>query len=133
MNETSADSQELNDFDTEALGRRIAAARKARGISQMDLALDVGVTQGAVSGWESGRYPMVLQKLPALCRSLGVTPNDLLPDAGDVPVGEVHKKGRAGAMRLVAKVSDLHESGVLTPERVGLLMALLEDFEKRAR
>ena len=36
-------------------GRRLAAARKAKGLYQRDLAALVGVTAGCISMWETGR------------------------------------------------------------------------------
>lgn len=52
--------------------------RKEKGISQCDLALSLGVTQGAVSMWESGAYMPSSKKLLQLAAVLGCTVDELL-------------------------------------------------------
>ena len=41
-------------MDLEQTGRLIAQARKARGLTQQELAEKIGVTDKAVSRWETG-------------------------------------------------------------------------------
>lgn len=52
--------------------------RKEKGISQCDLALSLGVTQGAVSMWESGACMPSSKKLLKLAVVLGCTVDELL-------------------------------------------------------
>ena len=60
------------------LGRRIRAARKARGMTQTEVERAVGVTHGPLSGWEAGTRNPTLGSLLALCRVLRVSPCTLL-------------------------------------------------------
>lgn len=61
-----------------SIGKNIAAARKAKGLTQDQLALRMGVTQGAVTGWETNKRDPKIKQLPALCAVLGVSVETLL-------------------------------------------------------
>lgn len=56
----------------------IREQRKLLNISQVDLAKKIGVTQGLVSVWESGKYLPRAEKLPLIADALGCTVDDLL-------------------------------------------------------
>lgn len=62
------------------LGRRIAAARASRGLSQAELAEALGLTQSAISRIESGDRAVDSLELAALARHLGVSILDLLEE-----------------------------------------------------
>ena len=65
-------------MDAKKTGELIAALRKEKGWSQAELAERLGVTNKAVSRWETGRgYPDV-ELLPLVARELGVTISELL-------------------------------------------------------
>lgn len=74
-----------------ALGRRIVAARKARGLSAAKLAGLLGVSSVAVNHWEKGRHGPDPRLMPRLADALGVSADYLeegaIPGA-DPPVGE---------------------------------------------
>ncbi len=55
---------------------KIKELRLAAGLTQMQLAKMMDVSQSTVVGWEQGSYPPA-KKLPALAEALGVTINDL--------------------------------------------------------
>ena len=68
------------------IGRFIAASRKARNLTQRQLADKLGISDKTVSKWERGKgLPEVSLMLP-LCASLDITVNDLLSgeQVGDV-------------------------------------------------
>ena len=68
-------------MDAKKTGELIAALRKEKGWSQTELAERLGVTNKAVSRWETGRgYPDV-ERLPLLAKELGVTISELLDGA----------------------------------------------------
>lgn len=54
-----------------SIHQRIAQAREAQGLSQRQLAVRVGVTQQAVSSWETNSIPGV-RLLRQVCRELGL-------------------------------------------------------------
>ena len=56
---------------------RMKAARAARGLSQTDLAEAVGVARQTIGLIESGGYNPTLNLCILICKTLGVTLNDL--------------------------------------------------------
>ena len=63
----------------ETMGGRIARLRRERGMTQADLANQMGVTDKAVPKWERDRSCPDLHSLPRLARALGVPVEELLP------------------------------------------------------
>lgn len=66
-------------------GQRIADARRAVGMSQVQLAGALGVTQQLVSAWEHGHASPKIDRRPLVARILGVHTSDLFgyPDDDD--------------------------------------------------
>jgi len=62
------------------IGPKIAAIRQERRVSRAALARAVGVTPGAVQGWESGKSPVKAIYWEPVARALGVTVQDLTDD-----------------------------------------------------
>lgn len=62
----------------ETIGNRIAKYRKAKGMTQEDLAGKMGVSPQAVSKWETDTSCPDISSLPQLCRILGITADELL-------------------------------------------------------
>lgn len=60
---------------------RIAAARKAAGLTQEALGEKLGVSRQAVSKWESGASDPSTSNLLALARLYGVSAEELLREA----------------------------------------------------
>ena len=60
------------------IGAFIAALRRERGWTQVELGERLGVTNKTVSRWETGRYMPDLGTLEPLCGLLGVGINELL-------------------------------------------------------
>ena len=59
---------------------RIQSLRKAKGMSQEELADKVGVSRQAVSKWESGASDPSTTNLMALAKLFGVEAEDLLKE-----------------------------------------------------
>lgn len=74
------------------LADRIQALRKAKGISQEELADQVGVSRQAVSKWESEQSTPDLEKIIAMSGFFGVTTDYLLK--GIEPAADQKQKGR---------------------------------------
>ncbi len=64
------------------LGERIAVWRRHRGILQEDLATKVGLTQGAVSHWETSTTEPAHDILEKMVKAFGIT---MAQFYGDVP------------------------------------------------
>ena len=60
------------------LGSRVAQVRKAQGITQVQLAEFLGVSQQTVTAYEVGRRRMSVSALPMLARHLGVSVEELM-------------------------------------------------------
>jgi DNA-binding transcriptional regulator YiaG len=63
----------------ESLGTRIRTLREAGGLTQMDLAMAIGVTEAAVSAWETGNsLDLKLQTFLRILDVLGVAEPEYL-------------------------------------------------------
>jgi transcriptional regulator with XRE-family HTH domain len=56
-----------------AFGERMAALRKAQGVTQVQLAETLGVSQQAITAYESGQRRVPISLLPSLANALGTT------------------------------------------------------------
>ncbi len=61
------------------------SAREGRGLSQQELAQELGVDQSTVSLWESGKTKPRANLLPKVAKLLGCTIDELLTDEGATP------------------------------------------------
>jgi len=62
----------------QALGQRVAALRKAQGLTQAELAALLGISQQLMASYEVGRCCIRLTLLPALAQHLAVSVEELL-------------------------------------------------------
>lgn len=67
----------------ETLGMRIASARKAKGLTQEELAEKLGVSSQAVSKWENDLSCPDISLLPKLAQVLGMSVDELLTGKND--------------------------------------------------
>ncbi len=72
------ESEVLQTMDQQKIGGFIAARRKAAGLTQNQLAEQLGITGKAVSKWECGRSMPDLSLFTPLCALLGITLAELL-------------------------------------------------------
>ena len=75
-NGTSVNSHDEQFFKT--LGSRIASARKARGLTQHQVADQLGIAQQTYAHYEVGRVRFPASTLPILAQILGLTTEELL-------------------------------------------------------
>ena len=66
------------DFSELTFGDRLRAVREARGISQKDLAVKIGVLPNYISCYERNINNPNIQMLEWICKALGVSASDLL-------------------------------------------------------
>ncbi|GAB7541664.1 helix-turn-helix domain-containing protein [Cupriavidus sp. 8B] len=93
---TMAISTEERDFFV-ALGERITTFRKARGITQVQLAEVLGVSQQTIQAYEVGRRRIQVSALPVVARTLSVSLEELFGEGnsaqrkrGPVPKWQQH-------------------------------------------
>lgn len=77
-------------MDQIKIGKFIAARRKTAGLTQMQLAEKLGITDRAVSKWENGRSLPDASIMLELCEALDISVNDLL--CGEVVTVENYDK-----------------------------------------
>lgn len=82
-------------MDNQKIGSFICSLRKAKGLTQKELAEKLNVTDKAVSKWERGMGYPEITTMPILAEALGVSTSELMlgeksqPDSGSVPDTEV--------------------------------------------
>ncbi len=59
------------------VGENLRMARKAKGITQKELAKELNKYQPDYSEYESGKIQLDYEKIVYLCERLDITPNDL--------------------------------------------------------
>lgn len=70
------------------LGRRIRAAREAKGLSQAEAAREAGIPGHSLWRYEDGRVAPDLENLARVARVLGVTIESLLAEDTNTPAPE---------------------------------------------
>jgi transcriptional regulator with XRE-family HTH domain len=68
-------------FDMDRIGRKISELRKAKNMTQMELADLMGISFQAVSNWERGNSMPDISKLPELARILESSIDELLSES----------------------------------------------------
>lgn len=75
-------------------GANLKRLRIAKGLSQADIAAELGVSGPAISGWESGRARPKHDRLAPLATLLGVPAAQLLVDLSTDPAEDLISQGR---------------------------------------
>lgn len=87
-------------MNQEKIGAFIANMRKSLGMSQKQLADKVGVTDKAVSKWETGKSLPEISKMESLCEALHININELL-SGEQLPAAEYSKKAEENMLSLI--------------------------------
>ncbi len=79
MNMTKITHQQNNQCKNIAqkVGENLAAARKAAGLTQAQLAKELHKYQSDYSDYETGKVQLDYEKIEFLCKRLDITPNEL--------------------------------------------------------
>lgn len=86
----------------ENIGKNIVRLRKLHGLSQEQMAHEVGVARYKISKMEGGASNITMETLEKLCTFFGATPNDLLlPHKEDEEPGDDGAKHLTQAERLI--------------------------------
>ena len=93
-------------MDLEKIGKFIAEKRKAKGLTQLDLAERIHVTDRAVSKWECGRSMPDSSIMLELCEVLEISVNELL--TGEVL--EMKDYNKQAELNLVSMTKQKEES-----------------------
>lgn len=89
-------------MEQEMIGKFISACRKEKGLTQMQLAEKLNITNRAVSKWETGKSMPDVSLMLDLCSILGITVNELL--SGErIIMEDYQKRAEENLMELQAK------------------------------
>jgi transcriptional regulator with XRE-family HTH domain len=73
-------------FDALKLGKKILDRRKAQGLTQEQLGMELGVSAQSVSKWENGETAPDLSLIPAICKVLEISADTLLDVDGGIGI-----------------------------------------------
>ncbi len=91
-------------MDQESIGKFIAKQRRLKGLTQEELAEQLGITKNAVSKWERGLCLMDMSLLKPLSEILEVSINDIL--AGEIIESkDIEKKSEENIIKLTELVN----------------------------
>lgn len=110
-------------MDQSKIGRFISEKRKAQGFTQAQLAEKLGVTDRAVSKWETGRSLPDASIMLELCGLLGITVNDLLN--GEVVTMEKYDEKTQNTLLEMVRQKEAADKRLLKLEYVMLVISML--------
>ena len=113
-------------MDQIKIGKFIAQCRKNMGLTQMQLAERLGVTDRAVSKWENGRAMPDSSIMLELCEQLKITVNDLL--CGEVVSMENYNKELEKNLLDMAKAKERADKQLLLIEVVVGVLSIIVLF-----
>lgn len=108
-------SQEERALDAE-VGRRIARARTAAGVTLRALAARIGVGHSTLANYENGRRPLRVAQLITIARALGCSPAALLVDPPEAAAVVGRIDGSLERALQVAFILDTLEQPLPEPE-----------------
>lgn len=110
-------------MNQELIGKFIATCRKEKGLTQMQLAEKLNITNRAVSKWETGKSCPDASIMLDLCEILGITVNELL--SGErIAMENYQKKAEENLVELQSK-KDKAQKSLARVELIWLAIALL--------
>ena len=90
----------------EAFGKRMAALRRKRGLTQLELAEKLGYSQQQILSFEKGRRRMYVSALPKLASALGVPLEELVSGSK-----KIERRGRPSQLaKQMERLSQLPKS-----------------------
>ena len=98
------------------IGKFIASKRKEQGLTQLQLAEKLGITDRAVSKWETGKSLPDASLMPELCKLLKITINDLL--CGEVISVENYNEKTEKALLEMVKKEEMQNKKLMMYENV---------------
>lgn len=98
------------------IGKFIASKRKEQGLTQLQLAEKLGITDRAVSKWETGKSLPDASLMPELCKLLKITINDLL--CGEVVSVENYNEKAEKVLLEMIKKEEIQNKKLMMYENV---------------
>ena len=110
-------------MDQIKIGKFIAECRKKASLTQMQLAEKLGITDRAISKWETGKSLPDSSIMLELCGMLGITVNDLL--SGEVVTMDNYNKEMENNLLEMVKQKEEADKRLLKLEMVLVIIAVL--------
>lgn len=111
-------------MDQVKIGKFIAVCRRKANLTQMQLAEKLGITDRAISKWETGKAMPDSSIMLELCETLGITVNDLL--SGEVVTMDNYNKNLENNLLEMAKQKEQSDKRLLALELViGILSCII--------
>ena len=110
-------------MDQQKIGKFIAQRRKATGLTQAQLAEKLGITDRAVSKWETGKALPDTSLMLDLCHILEITVNDLL--SGEIVTMENYNKMLEDNLLEVVKQKEQSDKRLLRMELLTGILSLI--------
>lgn len=112
-------------------GEKIRAERKKLGLTQIELAEKIGVTNRVITSYETGKsFPRTRDAYKRIADALGVNVNYLLSDDEAFILGAKEQfgyRGKKGAEKLLAEVTGLFAGGEMAEEDMDELMLGIQE------
>ena len=113
-------------MDQVKIGKFIADCRRKANLTQMQLAEKLGITDRAVSKWETGKSLPDSSIMLELCGTLGITVNDLL--SGEVVTMDNYNKNLENNLLEMIKQKEETDKRLLALEWVIAILSLIVLF-----
>jgi len=101
------------DIFAKELGKRLTRVRKDQGLTQVEIASELGLSQAVIAEYEAGRKNIPTWRLMNLAEALGVTPDVLLvkPSGGEAKRGPAPKLQKQ--MQRIASLPKDHQRSIM--------------------
>lgn len=111
-------------MNPEMIGKFISSCRKDKGLTQMQLAEKLNISNRAVSKWETGKSIPDVSIMLELCEILGITVNELLSGERIATMEDYQKKAEQNMVDLQAKKAQAQKS-LFRVNLIWLIIAVL--------
>ena len=110
---------------------RLRAARKAKNLTQQELAKESGVAYRTLQNWENGsRRPVNITMVDKVAAALGISTTELLDD-GEIFVAEAGEqygsRGAKDAAKLLGEMRSLFTNGEMKDDDMDAFMKALQE------
>lgn len=102
-------------FNMKNVGFKISELRKAKNMTQMELADKMGISFQAVSNWERGNSMPDISKLPEIAQLLGTTVDEMLGEESELVASAVN-----------GNIDEYLDNNVVTPKQLGDIAPILK-------
>lgn len=110
----------------EAYGEMLIAARRAAGLTQVEVAKRVGVAQSTFSKWEAGESDLQAIHIRPLAKALGLALDDVVPASS--ASHEFDDPSERIGLQLIQRLASAIGEGRLGSRQARVLLDLLEEL-----